>query len=97
MTEYVLALSARAEADLLAARRWLEQPGSGLRARLRLARINRAIAELRFAPDRWPVGPIEGVKERLVEGYIIAYQVDRSRLRIRVMRVFGPYQDRSTV
>jgi plasmid stabilization system protein ParE len=91
----MLALSARAEADLLDARRWLEQPGSGLKARLKMTRINRAILELRFAPDRWPAGQIEGVRERLVEGYVIAYQVDRSRRRVRVMRVFGPYQDRS--
>jgi len=51
---YRVIFTARARADLLAARRWLSQPGSGLKARLRSARITRAIVELQLTPFRWP-------------------------------------------
>ena len=95
MSELLLVISARARADLLATRRWLGQPGSGLKARLKMARINRAISELRLAPERWPFGPIDGVRERLIEGYVVLYRPDRSAGRVDVLRVFGPFQDRS--
>lgn len=66
---YRVDLTDRARSDLLAARRWLTQPGSGLRAQLRLSRINRALIELAFAPLRWTIGPHKGVRKRLVDGY----------------------------
>ena len=92
---YDVALTARSRADLLAARRWLTQPGSGLRARLRLARINRAFVELEFAPLRWRQGPHPDTRQRLVDGYTIIYRVDEGRRLVSVLRVFGPFQDRS--
>lgn len=97
MAEYAVLVSARAEADLLAARRWLTQPGSGLKARLRMARIGRAVTELQFTPGRWPMGPADGTRQRLVEGYTIVYRIDAHRLEVRIMRVFGPYQDQARI
>ena len=95
MVQYSIVVSARARADLLAARRWLSQPGSGLKARLTMARINRAILELGFAPERWAIGDMGGVRERFVEGYAVHYRFDSSKGRIVVLRVFGRYQNRS--
>ena len=95
MVDYVVVLSARSRLDLNAIRRWLTQPGSGLRAQLKIARIGRALTELQFAPDRWPIDPQTGVRRRVVDGHLIAYRVDVERLEVRVLRVFGPYQDRS--
>ena len=95
MVQHSLVVSARARADLLAARRWLNQPGSGLKARLTMARINRAISQLGFAPGRWAIGGIDDVRERFVEGYAVLYRFDNSRGRILILRVFGPYQNRA--
>lgn len=95
MVQYSIVVSARARADLLAVRRWLSQPGSGLKARLTMARINRAISELSFAPERWAIGSIDGVRERFVEGYAVLYRFDDFPGRILVLRVFGRYQNRS--
>jgi hypothetical protein len=92
---YRVIFTARARADLLAARRWLSQPGSGLKARLRSARITRAIVELQFTPFRWPEGQTSGVRERPVEGHRILYQVDDPAHTISLLRVFGPFQDRT--
>jgi hypothetical protein len=50
MEGYSIAFSARARTDLLALRRWRSRPGSGLKARLKIARISRALAELQFSP-----------------------------------------------
>ena len=95
MEGYALVFTARARIDLLALRRWLSQPGSGLPARLKIARISRALAELRFAPARWPEGRHGGARERVVDGYLIVYRVDDARERVRVLRIFAPYQDRN--
>ena len=95
MPDYAVVFTARARIDLLALRRWLSQPGSGLKARLKIARISRALAELQFSPGRWPVSRHEGAKERVVDGYLIVYRIDGGRGQVRILRVFGPYQDRS--
>ncbi|WP_295166211.1 type II toxin-antitoxin system RelE/ParE family toxin [uncultured Brevundimonas sp.] len=92
---YQVIFTARARVDLLAVRRWLHQPGSGLKARLRSARITRAIVELQFTPFRWPEGDVAGVRERPVEGHRILYRIDEVHDSISVLRVFGPFQDRS--
>ncbi|WP_295708346.1 type II toxin-antitoxin system RelE/ParE family toxin [uncultured Brevundimonas sp.] len=94
-TEYAVVFAAHGRADLLAVRRWLNQPGSGLRARLRLAKISRALTELRFAPHRWPIGDHPGVRERAVEGHRIFYRVDEVQRTVNVLRVFGPFQNRA--
>ena len=94
MEGYALLFTARARRDLLALRRWLSQPGSGLPARLKIARISRALAELQFSPGRWPEGR-HGARERVVDGYLIAYRIDDARKQVRVLRIFGPYQDRA--
>jgi plasmid stabilization system protein ParE len=95
MTEYAVLVMARAQADLLAVRRWLSQPGSGLKAQLKIARIVRALNELRFTPQRWPSGPAGDTRQRVIEGYTVVYRIDEALMRVRVVRIFGPYQDRS--
>lgn len=95
MTDYAVYFTARSRRDLNAIRRWLLQPGSGLRARLKMARISRAIAELQFRPDRWPQSSKPGLRQRVVEGHTIIYKMDEQALEVTVMRVFGPFQDRS--
>ncbi|OYW37010.1 MAG: hypothetical protein B7Z42_11130 [Brevundimonas sp. 12-68-7] len=92
---YELTFTDRARLDLLQARRWLRQPGSGLRAQLRLTRINRAIIELEFAPLRWTFGRHPGVRVRLIEGYSVHYSVEVSQKTVTIRRVFSPYQDQS--
>jgi len=52
MTDYSVTFTARARRDLNAIRKWLLQPGSGLKAQLRIVRISRALAELQFRQDR---------------------------------------------
>lgn len=97
MTEaFEVALTVRARSDLVRHRAWLTQPGSGLRARLRLSRISRALVELQFSPLRWPQGPYRAVRERFVDGYTIRYVVDESAMVVTILRIFGPYQDRAT-
>ena len=94
---YQVIFTARARVDLLAVRRWLHQPGSGLKARLRSARITRAIVELQFTPFRWPEHDVSGVRERPIEGHRILYRIDDGGRTISIIRVFGPFQDRSHV
>jgi len=93
--DWSVTFTARARSDLLAVRRWLHQPGSGLRARLRLAKINRALVELRLSPHRWPDGDVPTIRERPVEGHRIFYQLDETNRTVTILRVFGPFQDRS--
>lgn len=93
--DWSVTFTARARIDLLAVRRWLNQPGNGLRAHMRLARINRALVELRFSPHRWPVGDNAEVRERPIEGHRIFYRVDDATRAVVILRVFGPFQDRS--
>lgn len=95
MAEYAVLVMARAQADLIELRRWLSQPGSGLRAQLKITRISRALNELRFTPNRWPAGPAAGSRQRFVEGYALVYRIDDASMQVRVIRVFGPRQDRS--
>ena len=92
---YQVIFTARARVDLLAVRRWLYQPGSGLKARLRSARITRAIVELQFTPFRWPEGQTSSVRERPVEGHRILYRIDDLNRTISIIRVFSPFQDRA--
>lgn len=94
---YRLEFTDRARADLIQARQWLTQPGSGLKAQLRLARINRAIIELEFAPLRWAHGRHPGIRVRPVEGYAVHYSLDAEQKVILVRRVFGPGQDRASL
>lgn len=89
--------------DLDSIRRWLRQPGAGWVAREKLRRIRDAIGQLRHAPCRWPEGDHPGVREIPVEGYRILYEVDpdtsdnRTAGNVRVLRVFGPGQDRTAL
>ena len=97
MPEYSVFFSARARRDLNAAQRWLTQPGSGLKARLKVVRIGRALTELQFRPDRWSVGDHPGVRQRVVQGHVIVYRIDETAMQVRIIRVFGPFQDRSAL
>lgn len=88
-------------ADLSAARRWLTQPGAGPVARNRLLAILDAIDDLRAHPYRFPLGVHPGVRERLCAGgYRVFYRVrpdtghDETAGDVRVLRVYGPGQDR---
>ena len=87
----------RAHHDILAAKAWLTQPGSGARGHRRYATLNRAVLDLGDAPLRWPVGDGAGVRERPVEGHRIFYRVDEAARVVTILRVFGPFQDRSDV
>lgn len=95
MTDYAVQFTARARRDLIAIRKWLGQPGSGLKAQLRIARISRALAELQFRPDRWPANAAPGMRQRLIEGHVVIYKIDTESLVVTVMRIFGPFQDRT--
>ncbi len=96
-------LSPAAENDLEAIRTWLNQPGSGPRARARRRAIAQAIRDLARHPIRFPVGDHEGVRERPVEGYRVLYRVEPDTGRndtagnVLVLRVFGPGQDRARI
>ncbi|WEK38629.1 MAG: type II toxin-antitoxin system RelE/ParE family toxin [Candidatus Brevundimonas colombiensis] len=90
---YALRIATRAQHDILQAKAWLTQPGSGSRGSARYSRINRALLDLKDAPLRWPVGDY-GMRERPVEGHCIFYQVDEAARRVAVIRVYGPFQDR---
>ncbi len=91
----------RARDDINDARRWLTQPGSGPAAWARLDAILSAIEDLRDHPYRWPRGRHSGVRERLCAGgWRALYEVDPDTGRddtagdVRVLRVYGPGQDR---
>jgi plasmid stabilization system protein ParE len=91
----------RAREDLDAVRRWLTQPGSGRRARRRLAAIGADIRRLQHFPCRWPAGQHPGVRELpCAGGYRELYEVipdtgrDETAGDIRVLRVYGPGQSR---
>lgn len=92
----------RARGDIEAARRWLTQPGSGPVARRKLLAVLDAIEDLRDHPCRFPLGVHPGVRERLCAGgYRVLYRVrpdtgrDDNAGDVRVLRVYGPGQDRS--
>jgi plasmid stabilization system protein ParE len=94
----------RALADLSEIKGWLTQPGSGARSRRRLAAIRAAINRLRGNPCLYPNGQHPGVRELPCEGgYRALYRVDPDTGRnetagdVRVLRVFGPGQDRGTL
>ena len=98
-----LIFAPRARDDLDALRRWLTQPGSGPVARRKLIGIWMAIEGLRDQPCLWPFGPHQGVRELPSDGgYRALYEVipDTGRNEtagdVRVLRVFGPGQDRGT-
>ncbi len=91
----------RARDDLEAITRWLTQPGSGPRARRRLAAVWAAIERLCEHPCRNPIGQHRGVRELPCSGgYRALYRVhpdtgrDETAGDVRVLRVFGPGQDR---
>ena len=97
----LLTLAPRARDDLEAARRWLMQPGSGPAAWRKLDAILAAIEGLRDHPCRFPLGPHPGVRERPCAGGGRAlYRVrpdtgrDDTAGDVRVLRVYGPGQDR---
>ena len=95
----IYAPEALAELDAVAL--WLSQPGSGPRARRTLAAIRADIRRLRQHPCLWPVGDHPGVRELpCAGGYRVMYRVhpdtgrDETAGDVRVLRVFGPGQDR---
>ena len=92
----------KALADLDEIRAWLTQPGAGSAARRRLQRIWDSIERLIEQPCLWPAGQHSGVRELPCDGgYRALYEVspdtgrDETAGDIRVLRVFGPGQDRS--
>ena len=97
-----LSYTNRALADLDEARRWLTQPGSGMVARRKLAAIRADIRRLQQEPSRWPVGDTPGVRELpCAGGWRALYRVapdtgsDATAGDVRVLRVYGPGQERS--
>lgn len=92
---YRLDVSDEARADLASARLWLLQPSSVARARSRYQAILAAIQDLKTSPGRWPLGDFPDVRERPVAGHRIFYRLDLEGRRVRIMRIFSPYQDRA--
>jgi hypothetical protein len=86
--------------DLAQMRRWMNQTGSGLRAKDRARTITKAVRELRHEPVQWPKGEEPGTRQRVVEGYTIVYSVDpdtNDRVTagdVYVLRIYGPGQGR---
>lgn len=92
----------RARDDLDGIRRWLTQPGSGPVTRRRLKAIRDVINRLRLHPCRYPIADYPGVRELPCQGgYRALYEVDPDTGRdtdagdVRVLRIYGPGQDRS--
>jgi hypothetical protein len=80
------------------------QPGSGPAAWHKLDAILAAIEDLRDYPCRFPLGAHPGVRERqCAGGYRALYRVrpdtgsDATAGDVRVLRVFGPGQERGTL
>lgn len=89
--------SSAAARDLVRAHEWLTQPGSGQAARRILVAIGGAIKGLRLDHHRWPDSVHNGVRERRVQGYTILYRTDVASRTVNILRIFGPFQDRSTL
>ncbi len=96
-----LLFAQEARDDLAAARDWLTQPGSGPAARYKLAAIRADIRRLQQQPRLWPVGDHPGVRELPAAGeYRVFYKIEPDTGRddtagdVRVLRVYGPGQDR---
>ena len=96
-----LAYTDQALADLEAIRRWLTQPGAGPAARRKLAAVWAALERLTQNPCLYAIGQHRGVRELpCAGGYRALYEVipDTGRNEtagdVRVLRVFGPRQDR---
>ena len=92
----------RALADLDAIRRWLTQPGAGPAAQRKLAAIRADIRRLKQHPCQCPVGEHPGARELpCAGGYRVLYEVipdtgsSATAGNMRVLRVYGPGQDRS--
>lgn len=88
-------------ADLDAIRGWLTQPGSGSAAGRKLVAIRNSIRQLRDHPCLYPVGQHPGVRELPCEGgYRALYRLhpdtgyNETAGDVRVLRVFGPGQNR---
>lgn len=94
-------ISPEAAADLIAARRWLLQPGSGQVARRRLRNIRSSIRALKQAPCLWAIGDHPDIREIPVEGYRVLYMVEPDTGSndtsgdVIVLRMFGPWQERT--
>lgn len=93
----------KALADLDEIGRWLTQSGAGPAARRRLTAVWAAIERLREHPCLYPIGDHPGVRELPCNGgYRALYEVHPDTGRnatagdVRVLRVFGPGQDRSS-
>jgi plasmid stabilization system protein ParE len=89
--------SSAAARDLVRAHEWLTQPGAGQAARRTLLAIEAAIKGLRMDHHRWPGSDHEGARERRVGSYTIIYRIDGPAGTVNVLRVFGPFQDRSAL
>ena len=93
--KFQLRLLGKSRSDLEAARLWLTQRGSGFRGRARYGHITEALLDLESSPLRWPFSDHSQHRERTVEGYRIVYRVFDHERRVEVLRIFGPYQNRS--
>ena len=91
----------KARDDLESIRLWLKQPGSGPVAWRKLAAIREEIRRLQEAPCIWSVGQHPGVRELpCAGGYRVFYDLitdtgsNDTAGDVRILRVFGPGQDR---
>jgi plasmid stabilization system protein ParE len=93
--KYKVRLSRGARVDLVSIRSWLTQPGSGSRGRQRYAAIIDAIKQLSSAPHQWGLGKHPHTRERPVERHRIIYETSEAGRCVDILRIFGPFQDRS--
>jgi len=96
---YRVDLSGDARRDLALIQDWLTQPGAGRVAARKLHALDLAIRDLRQCADRWPVGDHAEVRERPTDGgYRLLYRILAERPgTVLILRIFGPYQDRSNL
>jgi plasmid stabilization system protein ParE len=94
----------RARDDLDAVRTGLTQPGSGPAAKRRLAAIRAEIRRLQHYPCMAAFGEHPGVRELPCDGgYRVMHELrpdtgdSATAGDVRVLRVFGPGQDRSAL
>jgi plasmid stabilization system protein ParE len=99
-----LSFTSEALDDLDKIQAWLTQPAAGRIARSKLAALRASIRRLRENPCLFPIGAHAGVREMLGDGgYRALYRVSPDTGRndtagdVRVLRVFGPGQDRGTL
>lgn len=97
MRRYKVRLVGRARTDLAEAKAWLTPPRRGRGAARRYALILEALLDLEIHPLRWPLSDHSGFRERPTQAHRVIYRILDDHDLVEVIRIFSPYQDRSTL